>query len=187
MGRIVSAIAAVLTLIAVGAGFLVEWGTGKANQFKDEANVAIKSGAQFVEQGAEKFKKLYADENLEGFPGNRAALEPLARETADLYEKAAEQFRLASAKFDEASKQPADAVAVEYMSLWSKQRAAWAERCTADRDLALLFVDKNIDSRTDLDTRFAELLKRHKQYEAAAEELSVKTEQLKKDNPSKFE
>jgi len=187
MSKILSSVAALVGMIAVGFGIWSQWGTSKANRYKDEANAAIESGAGFVNQGVEKFQKLYAEENIAGFPANRAELEPLARETADLYEKAAEQFRLASAKFDEASKQPADAVVVEYFSLWSRQRAAWAERCVAERDFALLFLDKSIDSRPKLDAQCDEISKRRRQHAVTVEELSAKTDQLQKDNPGKFE
>jgi hypothetical protein len=182
-----SSIAALVSIVAVGFGIWSQWGTSKANRYKDEANAAIESGAGFVNQGVEKFQKLYANENIDGFPSNRAQLEPLARETADLYEKAAEQFRLASAKFEEASKQPADAVVAEYFSLWSKQRAAWAERCVAERDFAMLFLDKTVDSRSKLDERCDEIAKRRKQHASTVDELTAKTEQLQKDNPAKFE
>jgi hypothetical protein len=188
MGKnILSSAASLVGILAVGLGIWSQWGNDKANRYSDEAKAAIESGAQFVNQGVEKIKKLYTEDKLASFPANRAELEPLARETVDVYEKAAEQFRLASAKYDEASKQPADAVVVEYFTLWSRQRAAWVERCLVERDFALLILDKDVDTRAKLDARAEEILKRREQHATAVEELSAKADQLQKDNPGKFE
>jgi hypothetical protein len=191
MKQIISSVS-ILLLVGLGVGIGIMRSSDskaidKANHLKDEGNAAKVGAAKAIEGVQPKFASLYTDEALAAFPKNRAEMEATAKETVDTYAKAAEQFRLAAAKFDEASRQDIDISVAEYFSAWSQASAKSAERAEAVREFVGLWLDTQVDSREKLDARSVPLNTRLNEINSAIAELEAKAEKIQTDNAAKFE
>jgi hypothetical protein len=100
--RIVGGLAAVV----IGAiSLIVYWNNSRANKLVDEGNAAVEAGNAYVAQAATLYKELYSEANLTAFPGNRDTYSHKATEAAELYSKAAGEFRTTADKFEQAAEE----------------------------------------------------------------------------------
>jgi hypothetical protein len=183
-------IASIVIVAAVGYGIYAGIGqadTNKANHLKDEANAASAAADKLVEDAKPKFTALFSESTLAGYPGNRAENEAAAKETAELYARAVEQYRLGAAKFDEASKQKIDEDIAAYFAVWSQVLTKSAERRATAREFSLAFLDKELDTRAKLEARTHEIRTRFDVFDKAVNELVVTAKKMETDHADKLD
>ena len=180
----VSGICGVIIVLATAIGIWAHFQNEKANTYIDEANTLLNKGNALVVEVTPKYQKLFTEEALNGFPGNRAELEAAAQEPADKYAKAAEFYRHAAAKLDEGVKTSASEIVSQYWELLAKADLKLAEGKEAARSAALLFADKSIQSLDQLNDKMTPLAdiiqKSNKEYE----DFSAQAEKIKADHPN---
>lgn len=176
----------IVVVVILVATLINQWGTKKANALVEAGDAAIKSANTLTEDGGGKFRALVAEANLNGFPGNRSQLEPMAREAADLLGKAAEQYRLAASKYEEASHQPVDKVVINYWLLKVKASQKLAESKEAFRQAALLFLDRSIEQKDALVEKLLAASKNAQDLKAEYEQLSAEADKVQNAHKDKF-
>jgi hypothetical protein len=114
----------VLTLMIVMAGLLsacTMYETDKANKFVDEANVSITDANDKIGKGNEKLVEMEkAVPNIEDEEGLEKA-RAVAKDAIPLLEKARDQYKAASGKFEEASKLKLQDKFKEYLDVKAKE------------------------------------------------------------------
>jgi hypothetical protein len=182
----------VVALVAVGIGYGVMQGMEgnaikKANHLKDEGNAANAAGQKLLNDIDAKYQSLFTDEALKAFPTNRAQHASAAKETTEACTKAIEQFRLAAAKFDEASKQKIDQTVADYFSGWSQVASKSADRCEVFRNFALIWSDDAVSTQEKLDARLEELKAKREGLDKEISDLEANAAKIQADNSSKFD
>lgn len=181
--KILRAVVVVVGLLVAAAVGWQQWGTHQGNKLVDEANELIQAASAATPAAAEKFKAVVTDANLAGFPGNRAQLEPQARETAVLYSNIADQYSGASAKLEGAAGQNADEKVVEYWKLLHQQFDKSAQRCKLIRDYLLLFTEANIETAAALEARQAEIDKKLGEVVKQEDDFELRAHKIKAEYP----
>lgn len=173
-------VAGLLVAAAVGWQY---WGTHKGNKLVDEANELIQAAAAATPAAVEKFKAVTSDENLAGFPGNRAQLEPQAREAGDMYAKIAEQYKGAAAKLTEASQQNSDEKILAYWKLLAQQFDKSAQRIELVRQFVLLPGDAKLETLAALEARQAEINTKLNEVMKQEDDLELQANKIKAEYP----
>lgn len=177
------AIVSVVIFIAV---LLQNWGTNTANKQVDEGNAAVEAANRFTTQGSPKYSELFADANIEGFPGNREKLKELAQETAGLFDQSAAQFRVAAAKFEEATKNSVDSTVKEYWLLKVQIYQKSAEVKTAVGKIAALFADDSVENLDQFNEKARPHTETIEKQTAEIDALVAKADKLQADHKDKF-
>ncbi len=180
-------LAIVLGLIAVaGIVLFSRQASSQANLFVAEANQAVAAANALNQTASAKYGELFDEENLEAFPNNRARLQPLAIEVADLFAKSVEQYRLASTKFSAAASEPADPIALEYWTIQSQSMARLADAKDAVSRMVLMLTDPVIDNVETLGTRMAPLARTAEALANESTALTARAAKILADNPGVF-
>jgi hypothetical protein len=158
--------------------------TDKANKFVDEANVAITDANDKLEKGNGKLVELEkavpdieTDEDLEKARG-------LAKESIPMLEKARDQYKAASGKFEDASKLKLQDKFKEYLDLKAKEMKKRSE--IADQMLGEPQALIKSDSKQEYQKLVEELVAKIKVLRTDAEDLATKAEKIISDNKEIF-
>lgn len=186
MQKFVKVGVSVVMLIIVACSVLVSFATRQANKFVDEANAAVTAGNQFAEQGGAKYAELFTDPNIEGFPGNREQLAPTAASLAELMARAAEQYDLAAAKFEEASQKGVKQVVADYWKLKAQGYRKFAESKKTFRSVGLLITDESVSSIELLDEKLPPLIEQAVKLDEESKALAAQADKLQSENEDEF-
>lgn len=181
--RVFTVIAAIVVAAAVAWR---NWGTGKANALVDEGNTAAQTGNSLSGQAGAKYAELFAEANLQGFPGNRAKLEPAAKELTDLLTQAAEQYRLAAARFEEAAQQPADSKVVDYWKLEAQMCRKFADSKEAFGRVPAMISDPGVQNLEQLLDKIGGLTEAAGKLDKESKEIAAAANKHKEAHKDKF-
>ncbi|HEX4130689.1 MAG TPA: hypothetical protein VHZ24_11655 [Pirellulales bacterium] len=188
MGNKVMRIVIACVAIVVGAASLYRYYENRvANRLVHEGNAAMEVGNDFNKQAVAKHTELFSEASLREFPANRAKLKPTVEETADLFHKTAEQYRITIAKFDEAGKEDVDSEVVEYWKLKVQSTQKLAESKDELRKLVLMLLDESIADAQALDTQMKPVVANIVALSNESEALTQQAEKLRTEHKSKFE
>jgi hypothetical protein len=181
--KILQAFIVVAGLLVAAAVAWQQWGTHQGNKLVDEANELIQAASAATPAAVEKFKAVTSDENLAAFPGNRAQLEPQAREAAGMFAKIGEQYQGAAAKLTEASQQNTDEKVVAYWKLLAQQFGKSAERIELVRQFVMLPTDAKLETQAALEARQAEINTKLDEVMKREDELEAQAGKIKAEYP----
>ena len=184
IGKYISRICGFIVLVAAAIGLWAHFQNEKANSCIDEANALLNKGNAIVLEVAPKYQGLLKDDVLTNFPGNRADLEATAQESADKYKQAAEYYRSAAAKLDEGVETSASEIVSQYWELLAKADRKLAENKEAARTVALLFVDKSVQSLDQLNDKLTPLADIIEKSNQAYDDFSAQADKIKADHPN---
>lgn len=128
-----------------------------AETLAKEVSEAAAAGNEFSGQGGEKYNELFTDANLKGFPANRTKLTPLAKQVADFFLKAAEQYKLAAEKAAAAAEATDDETEAATFRQQAEGLTKFAESKETFGKVALLFTDRTVREAGALNTKAKEL------------------------------
>jgi hypothetical protein len=178
-----------IAAVVVGAALL--WSTlqtQKANRLVSEANAANDAATALLAEVGPKFDSLTLQENVEGFPKNRDAYVPVAKEIATAFEKAAEQYRIAASKFDEASKDIIDDKEI-FEKYWGLKKDAFAHLADSKlgfRKVATAWTDESVNDAMTLIARINGAIEEGQKHSKAFHAAQDESEKLEADNKAKF-
>lgn len=187
MQRLLIALIVVCTLISGGLFGWWWFAVHRSDQLVDEASVEIEAFNASLPRAQDNFKILFTDVNERQFPSNRSRWEPVARETAALYDKLAGHARAASSKFDEAAARPTREAVVAYNRALSVRFAKQAERCELLKEYTLLWVDPTLQTADALTAKQAEMNHRLAPILAAEKASDDEANRIVGANPHRFE
>lgn len=176
----------VVVLISLAVSAWSFFGTRSANKLVDEGNVAVDAGNALVTQAGEKYTALFSVENLTDYPGNRERLKNPAQETADLFGQASQQYRLAAAKYDEATQQNVDKVVAEYWSLKVQEYRKFADAKDVYRGIPLLLLDETVADVEELGRRITAITAQAETLDAEVAQLTTQADKLREDHQDDF-
>lgn len=142
--RVAQIVVSVIALLIFVVSIWTNWNTSKANSHVDEANAASTSANALVTEILPKYKELYSEANLNGFPGNRDQFKADAQMVSESFAKAADQYRLAASKLDEASQQAVDKPLKDSWGFRSQAYRKLADSKAAFGQLTGLLLDESI-------------------------------------------
>jgi vacuolar-type H+-ATPase subunit I/STV1 len=182
---IVRCVTTAALLIASAAGLWQYFSTKAANSQIVEANKHYEQGVAIHNEAVPKLKAY--TEAVQSFPSSRPDLERQARELAEMYGRAAEQYRSAATKIGEAAETEIDVdVSGNY-----KARVNYLTKCAEIRDTlgkyVLLVADPTVKSAEDLAARQAELDARVVVLTKEEKDLQAVVDKTFSDHRSKFE
>jgi hypothetical protein len=176
-----------LTMMMVLAGLLSAcnmYETDKANKLVDEANVAITDANDKIEKGNGKLVELEkAVPDIEGEEDLEKA-RGIAKEAVPMLEKARDQYKAASGKFEDASKLKLQDKFKEYLDLKAKEMKKRSD--IADQMLGEPQALIKSDSKQEYQKLVDELVAKLKVLRTEAEDLAVKAEKITADNKEIF-
>jgi hypothetical protein len=177
----------VLTLMIVMAGLLsacTVYETDKANKLVDEANVSIKDANDKIGKGNEKLvemetavPKIESEEDLEK---TRA----VAKDAIPLLEKARDQYKAASGKFEDASKLKLQDKFKEYLDLKSKEMKKRSDIADVMLGEPQAFIKS--DSKEEYQKVVVDLVAKVKGLRTDADDLAAKADKITADNKEIF-
>ena len=180
------ALVAIAMLFAVSIGLWKFFGSRQGNQLVDQANAAVEAGNKFSAEAAAHYKTLITDDTIKSVVANRAKVRPTVDQAAPLFEKSAEQFVAAAAKFDQASTQMVDKQVSEYWTLKSEQMKKLAVAKQALRKIVLLLADETVTDIATFNKQADSLVDEAKKNADEAEAANAKADKIKEDNERKF-
>ena len=176
-----------LTIMIVMAGLLSAcnlYETDKANKLVDEANTSIKDANDKIEKGNDKLVEIEkavpgieSEEDLE-------KARTVAKDAIPLLEKARDQYKAASGKFEEASKLKLQDKFKEYLDLKAKEMKKRSE--IADLLLGEPQALINSKSPEDYQKTVNELVAKLKGSRTDAEDLATKADKITAENKEIF-
>lgn len=187
MQRLLIALILVCTL---AAGGLFGWwwiSARRSDELVDKASVEVEAFNASLGEAQNNFHLLFNDANKQQFPRNRARWEPVARNTAALYEKLAGHARAAASKFGEAARRPTNEAVVAYNSALSERCAKQAERCELLKEYTLLWVDETLQTTDALTAKQTEISHRLQPILAAEKASDDEANRIVAANPHRFE
>ena len=156
----------------------VNWETTAANKHVEEANAASQAGNDLVAQIGPKYKELFNEANLQGFPGNREQYKAKAQETVELFNKSAEQYRLAASKLEEASRQAVKQPLIDYWSLKVQSFRKLADSKQAFGKLVQLLLDESITDMNALNEKVGPLVDEAVRLDGESDKLGVEAQKI---------
>ncbi|MFO1041083.1 MAG: hypothetical protein U0941_04810 [Planctomycetaceae bacterium] len=186
MVNIVRYIVAGIFIIITLCSLLMSWGTTQANKQVDEANTASQSANALVGEFVPKYQELFKEANLQGFPGNREDLKPIALEGKEKLTKAAEQFRLAATKLEEAAGRPVSKPLSEYWGLKVKSYRKLAESKEKFVQVVELFLDESITTLDILDGKLGPLIEEATKLNTESDAFDAEAKKIQDANPKEF-
>ena len=179
--------------LVVGVGVLVlvctlwvNWGTTQANKQVDEANTASQAANALVPQAVAKYRELFSEANLQGYPGNRDQYKANAQEAVDLFAKSAEQYRLAANKLEEASKQSVKKPLSDYWTLKVQSFRKLADSKEAFGKLVHLLLDESIPDIDALNEKLGPLVDQATQLSDESDKLDAEAQKIQDANKAEF-
>ena len=179
-------VAGILVIITLGS-LLTSWGTTQANKQVEEANTASQAANAMVVEFGSKYKELFTEANMQGFPGNREQLKPIALEGKEKLTKAAEQFRLAATKLEEAAGQPVSKTLSEYWGLKVKAYRKLAESKDKFVQVVDLFMDESVTTLDILDGKLQTLITEATKLNTESDAFDTEAKKIQDANPKEFE
>lgn len=176
-----------LTMIVVLAGVLsacTMYETEKANKLVDEANVSITDANDKINKGNEKVGDMEAAvSKIEG-PEDLEKARGVAKDAAALLEKARDQFKAASGKFDEASKLKLQDKFKEYLDTKSKEMKKRSDLADALLSPGQTLVKS--DSKEEYEKAVNDASAKLKTIKAEADDLAAKADKITAENKDIF-
>jgi hypothetical protein len=158
--------------------------TEKANKLIESGNASVIEGNKSLAEAVSKSDKLFDSISPEEFPEERDSIKGLAQEAIESFEKSAEKFRDAAAKFDEASKLRISDKLKEYLQLKSQEFNKRAEQADVAKATPQAFMDSN-DAR-DLKQRSDDSKDREAKLSKEAADLAEKSNRIQQENKDIF-
>lgn len=186
MVNIVRYIVAGIVLIVTLCSLWSNWGTTQANKQVDEANAASQAANVLVSEFVPKYKELFTEANLQGFPGNREQLKPIVIEGRETLTKAAEQFRLAATKLEEAATRPVAKPLSEYWGLKVKAYRKLAESKEKFIKVVELFLDESNTTLDVLDGKLGPLIEEATKLNTESDAFDAEAKKIQEANPKEF-
>jgi hypothetical protein len=158
--------------------------TDKANKLVDEANVSITDANDKIEKGNGKLVEL--EKAVPGIEGEEdlEKARGIAKESVPLLEKARDQYKAASGKFEDASKLKLQDKFKEYLDLKAKEMKKRSD--IADQMLGEPQALIKSDSKQEYQKLVDELVAKLKVLRTDAEDLAVKAEKITAENKEIF-
>ncbi|MBC7816579.1 MAG: hypothetical protein IAG10_06805 [Planctomycetaceae bacterium] len=172
-------------LIAI-ASLYVRRETSQANKQVDEANAASQAANALAEQVGPKYKDLFSETNIQGFPGNRDQYKATAQETVELLVKAAAQYRLAADKLEEASQQKVKKPLAEYWGLQVQSFRKLADSKEAFGNLVRLLLDESIQDTVALNEKVSPLIDRALALNEESDKFSAEAKKIQDQHKDVF-
>jgi hypothetical protein len=176
-----------LTMMVVMAGLLSAcnlYETDKANKLVDEANVSITDGNDKINKGNDKLVEMEtAVPNIEDEAGLEKA-RGVAKDSIALLEKARDQYKVASGKFEEASKLKLQDKFKEYLDTKSKEMKKRSDIADAllGEPQALVKSDSKEEYQKAVETVVAKV----KGLRTEADDLATKADKITAENKEIF-
>jgi hypothetical protein len=174
-----SAIIAMLMLIAVVLACSGGNETEKANKLVDEGNAAVQEAKKDVTE-AEGLK----DKMLHTDVSQLAQARSTAKDAIAAYDKAEQSCKDAAAKYDEASRLKIGDKFKEYLALKVKEWNKRAEMVTTAKGVPQALIES--ESRSGWVARANTITDKVNQISKEADDLAAQAEKLQKDNPDIF-
>lgn len=186
MVNIVRYIVAGIVVIVTLCSMWSNWGTTQANKQVEEANVASQAANALLGDVVSKYKELFTEANMQGFPGNREQLKPIAQQGKEGLTKAAEQFRLAATKLEEAASRPVSKLLSEYWALKVKAYRKLAESKDVYAKVVELVLDESITTVEILDEKMGPLIEQASKLNTESDAFDAEAKKIQDANPKEF-
>lgn len=159
--------------------------TDKANKLVTEGNAAIQDGNKLATDAGAKNDKLFDSLSPSNFEADKEKLAPQAKEVVDGLSKAADKYREASKKFDEASKLKINDKFKEYLTLKSQEFSKRAEQMDIGKGNAQGVLDSN--DADSLSAKIRENKPKIEKLDQESKDLETKAAKIQADNKDKIQ
>ena len=153
-------------------------GGGTASDPEQTVNAAAAEGNKLAELAGKKFTTIFADANLEAFPGNREEFRKNAKSVADLLSGAAAKYREAATLCEKASQKAGGTGDARYWSLKGRSFRRIAESKEGFKSIALLIDDETIQDKATFESRAKPLIEEAIEVNTESQKLSKEAADL---------
>lgn len=153
-------------------------GGGTASDPEQTVNAAAAEGNKLAELAGKKFTTIFADANLEAFPGNREEFRKNAKSVADLLSGAAAKYREAATLCEKASQKAGGTGDARYWSLKGRSFRRIAESKEGFKSIALLIDDESIQDKATFESRAKPLIEEAIEVNTESQKLSKEAADL---------
>ena len=177
-----------IALLVIAA--IAIWGyfaTRKANKAVDAANALADEGNAALQGVGDLVKELFGDEIANSFPKDRAKYEKSAELLRTKLATAAEKFRAAAAKFDEAIKTDSSKIFSEYLALKAKSFVKMADSKDAFQKAAVLVLDKSIETAAQFREKRDALVAEANKLDDESTAFATQADKIHDEHKSEFE
>jgi hypothetical protein len=144
----------------------------KVKELTIESDKAVAAGDQFTEEATPLFTTSLADVDKLGLEKSRAQNKAATAQAADLLGKAAEQYRLAGQKLDDAIKRSPDSRLNPFYEARVRAYKNYAEVRALNQEICRLLADETIKIVSDLEPKVTAAAERRDGFEKAAVEAA---------------
>ncbi|HEY0547398.1 MAG TPA: hypothetical protein VGC91_18605 [Pyrinomonadaceae bacterium] len=159
--------------------------TEKANKLVAEGNAAIQDGNKLATDAGAKNDKLFDELSPNNFDADKERLSPQAKEVVDGLGKAADKYREASKKFDEASKFKLNDKFKEYLTLKSQEFSKRAEQMDAGKGNAQAVLDSS--DAASLSAKVRDNKTKIEKLDQESKDLETKAAKIQAENKDKIQ
>lgn len=154
------------------------------NKLIEAGNTAINEANKFWQEAKSKNDNMFNSVNTDEYLEKRDSFKSTAQQAVDGFEKSAEKYREASAKFDQASKLKIHEKLKEYLTAKSQEFAKRAEQADIAKGTTRAFMESS-DAVT-LSKTTGENKERIEKLEKEINELAEKSSRIQQDNKNIF-
>jgi len=181
--RVVIVIAGIVAI--VGGIMKMKQGFGEMSgkdpeitRLSEESDKAIDEANKHGLEAAPLFQSMLDAVDKDGLDAARAGKKDAAEKARDLFARAAEQFRLAAQKLDEAAARKPNERLVAFFAAKSRGYKGYADARSINHDIARMFLDPSIKTIGELEPKVLEAAKRRKDIEEAAAAAAAEAEKI---------
>jgi len=179
----ITKICGIIVLLVSAIGLWAHFQNQKANSIIDEANVLVEQANSFLKEATPIYQKLFTEEMLQGFPGNRAELARLGKEAGNKYQQAADYYRKSAVKLEEGVQTAASEIISQYWTILAKAHRKLAENKELAQRLVSLFADESIGSIDALNEKVTMLVDSIDKSSKEYDDLAAQAEKIKAEHP----